>query len=164
MDESEAKALERGDDSVMDKYYEQQDGQEAAGEVVLHTVVKNPDGCRLRVDDVHRRNSTDDVGYKVHVRCLKQPVGISLSNELQKHIVAFWWNTEFTKNYILTEVDLRHSTRRKGFMYTDIDMVCGNKTPSRWRGQTSSTIKARDGYTYYARQLTREKELEDCGT
>ena len=100
----------------------------------------------------------------MHVRCLKQPVGISLSNELQKHIVAFWWNTEFTKNYILTEVDLRHSTRRKGFMYTDIDMVCGNKTPSRWRGQTSSTIKARDGYTYYARQLTREKELEDCGT
>ena len=49
-------------------------------------------------------------------------------------------------------------------MYTDIDMVCGNKTPSRWRGQTSSTIKASDGYTYYARQLTREKELEDCGT
>ena len=67
-------------------------------------------------------------------------------------------------HYILTEADLRQSTRRKGFMYTDIDMVCGNKTPSRWRGQTSSAIKASDGYTYYARQLTREKELEDCGT
>ena len=164
VDESEAKALERGDDSVMDKYYEQQDGQEAAGEAVPQTVVKNPDGCRLRVDDVHRRDSTDNVGYKVHVRCLKQPVGISFSNELQKHIVAFWWNTEFTKNYILTEADLRQSTRRKGFRYTDIDMVCGNQTPSRWRGQTSSAIKASDGYTYYARQLTREKELEDCGT
>ena len=37
VDESEAKALERGDDSVMDKYYEQQDGQEAAGEAVPQT-------------------------------------------------------------------------------------------------------------------------------
>jgi len=74
VDESEAKALERGDDSVMDKYYEQQDGQEAAGEAVPHTVVKNPDGCRLRVDDVHRRKSSNNIGYKeVYSRATPRP-------------------------------------------------------------------------------------------
>ena len=33
--------------------------------------------------------SSNNIGYKVHVRCFKQPVGISLSNEVQKHIVVF---------------------------------------------------------------------------
>lgn len=160
--ESEAKALEAGDDSVMDGYYESKRRVHVQA-VRPQAVERNPDGCKLTVASVHRRQSTGNIGYKPTVKCRTRPIAVSLRNELQKHIVGPWWNTEQEKSYLLGTADLKRVTYRKGFTYTNIDKVCKNSTSSRWRGKTSSTIKASNGETYYARQYTRETVL-NCGT
>ena len=160
--ESEAKVLEAGDDSVMDGYYDSKRRVHVQA-VRPQAVERNPDGCKLTVASVHRRDSTGNIGYKPTVKCRTKPIAISLKNELQKHIVGLWWNTEQEKNYLLGTADLKRVTYRKGFTYTNIDKVCKNSTSSRWRGKTSSVIKASNGETYYARQYTREEVLS-CGT
>lgn len=74
-----------------------------------------------------------------------------------------WWKTEYTKNHVLTQKELVTTSYRAGFTYKAVDKKCDNRLSTNWRGKTSSTIKASNGHTYYARQYTNEWR-DSCGT
>ncbi|MDO5676338.1 MAG: hypothetical protein Q4G35_02385 [Propionibacteriaceae bacterium] len=160
---AEARALLEGDDSVMDKYYASDESMVPLASRAGGGIEKNPDGCKLTVANMHWRKSTSNIGYKPTVKCTRKPIGVSLKNEVQKYMFAGWWKTEHTDNHSLTSKELTITTYRDGFTYKNVDKKCGNQRSTKWRGRTSSTIKATNGYTYYARQHSSEWRA-DCGT
>ena len=160
---AEARALADGDDSVMDKYYLPERPITTTAVRASGGVEVNPDGCRLTVANVHWRKSTSNIGYKPTVKCARKPVSVALKNEVQKYMFVGWWKTEYTKNHILTQKELVTTTYRAGFTYKAVDKKCDNHLSTNWRGKTSSTIKASNGHTYYARQYTNEWRA-NCGT
>lgn len=156
----EESALTQGDDSVMDKYYDSEQG-------LMQPMVSfeaNPDGCLLNAADVHWRKSTSNIGYKPTVKCDRRPLAVSLSNHLQKYMVLGWWKTEWSNTYPLTSNNLNVTTWKAGYTYKAIDKECDNSLSTRWRGHTSSTMKATNGSTYYARDYSTHIFEAKCGT
>lgn len=147
----------------MDKYYHPELPVTTTAVRAPGGIEVNPDGCRLTVANVHWRKSTRNIGYKPTVKCTKKPVGVALKNEVQKYMFAGWWKTEYTNNHILTDKERAATTFKAGFTYKAVDKKCDNHWSTNWRGKTSSTIKATNGHTYYARQYTSEWRA-NCGT
>ncbi|MGC4154646.1 MAG: hypothetical protein QM628_16445 [Propionicimonas sp.] len=163
---AEAKSLERGDDSVMDKYYDEESGELLPRMAPAGSVQPNPHICSLKVADVHWRESSGytKIGFKPTTKCETKPVGISYTNELEKHMVLGVWKSEWSGLYILKAKDLTATTTKNGFIYKDISKKCDNTLSTDWRGKTSSTLKASNGVTYYARQYSPHVFTAACGT
>lgn len=163
--DEETKALGDGNDAVMDKYYDEETGNLKPRRTTRASVESNPNGCKLTVASVHWRESTGytKIGYKPTTKCTTKPIGISYTNELEKHMVLGIWKSEWKGLYILNSADLT-ATTKKGFIYKEISKKCDNKLSTDWRGKTSSTMKATNGVTYYARQYSPGIFTANCGT
>lgn len=163
---AEAKALETGDDSVMDKYYDEESGKLQKQRTAAAAVEPNPNGCKLTVADVHWRESTGytKIGYKPTTTCTTKPIGISYTNELEKHMILGIWKSEWKGLYVLTAGNLSSTTNKKGYTYLNIQKACDNTLSTDWRGKTSSTLKASNGETYYARRYSPHVFTAPCGT
>lgn len=164
--DEEAKALSAGNDSVMDKYYDEETGDLKPGRTTRGSVEANPNGCVLTLANVHWRESSGytKIGFKPTTKCDTKPIGISYTNELEKHMVLGVWKSEWKGLYVLTAANLTATTSKKGYIYQDINKKCDNTLSTDWRGKTSSTMKATNGSTYYARQYSPGIFTAKCGT